>query len=284
MAYEQGTASLFSLGVLLIQIYASDSQSVVRSKGVKLGHQNGTSRGVHLITSSDVTVRVGEQLHLNCTVVGADNSSKYQLSWYHGKQKLGENVIAKLRNNTVQVNIDPVDWNNNGTYLCKETANSGLQPRSVVVRVGDIPSSPQNVWINNVEFEPRIHWTAPKHPGGLPLSYVVKEPLLCKNDTRSDNPHCSLCQKHLILGTDVNMFMCTLNGFSPLEGIVYEAIVEVKNALGFNTSSPVEFKANKYEIFLTTPQPAKAFTAKEVQPATTVKLSWKDPRELNFFV
>lgn len=45
MAYEQGTASLFSLGVLLIQIYASDSQSVVRSKGVKLGHQNGTSRG-----------------------------------------------------------------------------------------------------------------------------------------------------------------------------------------------------------------------------------------------
>lgn len=114
----------------------------------------------------------------------------------------------------------------------------------------DIPSSPQNVWINNVEFEPRIHWTAPKHPGGLPLSYVVKEPLLCKNDTRSDNPHCSLCQKHLILGTDVNMFMCTLNGFSPLEGIVYEAIVEVKNALGFNTSSPVEFKANKYEIFL----------------------------------
>ena len=96
---------------------------------------------MHLITSSDVTVRVGEQLHLNCTVVGADNSSKYQLSWYHGKQKLGENVIAKLRNNTVQVNIDPVDWNNNGTYLCKETANSGLQPRSVVVRVGGRSSS-----------------------------------------------------------------------------------------------------------------------------------------------
>ena len=45
MAYERGTASLFSLGVLLIQIFASDSQSVVRSKGVKLGHQNGTSRG-----------------------------------------------------------------------------------------------------------------------------------------------------------------------------------------------------------------------------------------------
>lgn len=111
MAYERGTASLFSLGVLLIQIFASDSQSVVRSKGVKLGHQNGTSRGVYLITSSDVTVRVGEQLQLNCTVVGADNSSKYQLSWYHGKQKLGENVIAKLRNNTVQVNIDAVDWN-----------------------------------------------------------------------------------------------------------------------------------------------------------------------------
>ncbi|KAM7426035.1 hypothetical protein ABFA07_022620 [Porites harrisoni] len=284
MAYERGTVSLFSLGVLLIQIFASDSQSVVRSKGVKLGHQNGTSRGVYLITSSDVTVRVGEQLQLNCTVVGADNSSKYQLSWYHGKQKLGENVIAKLRNNTVQVNIDAVDRNNNGTYVCKETANSGLLPRSVVVRVGDIPSSPQNVWINNVEFEPRIHWTAPKHPGGLPLSYVVKEPLLCKNVTRSDNYHCSLCYNHLIFGTDVNTFMCTLDAISLLEGNVYEAIVEVKNALGFNTSSPVEFKANKYEIFLTTPQPAKAFTATEVQPATTVKLSWEDPRQLNFFV
>ena len=33
-----------------------------------------------------------------------------------------------------------------------------------------------------------------------------------------------------------------------------------------------------------TPQPAKAFTAKEVQPATTVKLSWEDPRQLDFFV
>ena len=97
--------------------------------------------GVYLITSSDVTVRVGEQLQLNCTVVGADNSSKYQLSWYHGKQKLGENVIAKLRNNTVQVNINAVDWNNNGTYVCKETANSGLLPRSVVVRVGGRSSS-----------------------------------------------------------------------------------------------------------------------------------------------
>ena len=97
--------------------------------------------GVYLITSSDVTVRVGEQLQLNCTVVGADNSSKYQLSWYHGKQKLGENVIAKLKNNTVQVNIDAVDWNNNGTYVCKETANSGLQPRSVVVSVGGRSSS-----------------------------------------------------------------------------------------------------------------------------------------------
>ena len=97
--------------------------------------------GVYLITSSDVTVRVGEQLQLNCTVMGSDNSSKYQLSWYHGKQKLGENVIAKLRNNTVQVNIDPVDWKDNGSYVCKETANSGLQPRSVVVRVGGRSSS-----------------------------------------------------------------------------------------------------------------------------------------------
>ena len=44
--------------------------------------------------------------------------------------------------------------------------------------------------------------------------------------------------------------MCTLDAISLLEGNVYEAIVEVKNALGFNTSSPVVFKANKYEIFL----------------------------------
>lgn len=33
-----------------------------------------------------------------------------------------------------------------------------------------------------------------------------------------------------------------------------------------------------------TPQPAKAFTAIEVEPATTVKLSWEDPRQLNFFM
>ena len=45
MACERGTASLFSLGVLLILIYACDSHSVVRSKGVKPGHQNGRSRG-----------------------------------------------------------------------------------------------------------------------------------------------------------------------------------------------------------------------------------------------
>ena len=44
--------------------------------------------------------------------------------------------------------------------------------------------------------------------------------------------------------------MCTLDAISLLEGSVYQAIVEVKNALGFNTSSPVVFKANKYEIFL----------------------------------
>ena len=33
-----------------------------------------------------------------------------------------------------------------------------------------------------------------------------------------------------------------------------------------------------------TPQPAKAFTAIEVEPTTTVKLSWEDPRQLNFFM
>ena len=117
----------------------------------------------------------------------------------------------------------------------------------------DIPSSPQHVWINNVEFTPRIHWTAPKHPGGLPLGYVVKGQ--CKNVTRSDIPYCSrtfpLCYNNLILVTDINTFMCTLTAFL-LHAFIesYEAIVEVKNALGINKSSPVEFKANKYEIFL----------------------------------
>ena len=117
----------------------------------------------------------------------------------------------------------------------------------------DIPSSPQNVWINNVEFEPRIHWKAPKHPGGLPLSYSVRGQ--CKNVTRSDNPYCKrtflLCYNHLIVGTDINTFMCTLTAV-PLQVVIvsYEAFVEVKNALGINRSSPVEFRANKYEIFL----------------------------------
>ena len=45
--------------------------------------------------------------------------------------------------------------------------------------------------------------------------------------------------------------MCTLTAI-PLQAVIvsYEAFVEVKNALGINTSSPVEFRANKYQIFL----------------------------------
>ena len=79
---------------------------------------------------------MGKRLQLNCTITGADNPSKFQLSWYHGAQRLTNNVAKMLNNETLQLNIDHVDWNNNGTYFCKETGKNDVQPRHVTVQVG----------------------------------------------------------------------------------------------------------------------------------------------------
>lgn len=86
-------------------------------------------------TSSDVIIRVRKQLKLNCTIIGAVNSSNVQLSWYHGGQELS-NVTRKLNNKTIQLVIDHVSWINNGSYTCRENNGERVQPKSVMVRVG----------------------------------------------------------------------------------------------------------------------------------------------------
>ena len=91
---------------------------------------------MYLHISSDVTIRVGKQLQLNCTIVGAVNSSRVQLSWYRGNQEL-TNLTRKLSNETVQLVIDHVSWINNGTYVCRENNHSNrVHPESVLVTVG----------------------------------------------------------------------------------------------------------------------------------------------------
>lgn len=90
---------------------------------------------VHLNTSRDVIIRVGEQLKLNCTIIGTKNLSNYQLSWYHGTQRLAH-MTKKLSNTTIQLVIDHVAWNSNGTYACKGTGVNSVQPKDVLVRVG----------------------------------------------------------------------------------------------------------------------------------------------------
>ena len=90
---------------------------------------------MHLYTSNDVTVRVGEQLQLNCTVVRAVNSSEVQLLWYHGTQRF-TNLTRKLSNETIQLEISHVSWSDNGTYVCREHKSNRVQPASVTVRVG----------------------------------------------------------------------------------------------------------------------------------------------------
>ena len=90
---------------------------------------------VHLNTSRDVTRRVGEQLTLNCTIIGTKNLSNYQLSWYHGTQRLAH-MTKKLSNTTIQLVIDHVSWNNNGTYVCQGTGLNSVQTKDVLVRVG----------------------------------------------------------------------------------------------------------------------------------------------------
>ena len=88
-----------------------------------------------MYTSNDVTIRVGQQLQLNCTVVRAVNSSKVQFSWYHGTQRL-TNFTRPLNNKTVQLVINNVSWSDNGRYVCRERSSNRVQPVSVMVRVG----------------------------------------------------------------------------------------------------------------------------------------------------
>ena len=80
------------------------------------------------------------QLKLNCTVAGKQISSKYQLSWYHGTQRL-TNITVALSNGTIQLIIHRVSWDNNGTYVCKETAYNDVRPKHVMVTVGGELSS-----------------------------------------------------------------------------------------------------------------------------------------------
>ena len=91
--------------------------------------------GMYLNTSSDVTIRVGRQLQLNCTIVGAANLSKVQLFWYRDNQRL-TNLTRKLSTETIQLVIDQVGWISNGTYVCRENDSNRVQPKSVMVRVG----------------------------------------------------------------------------------------------------------------------------------------------------
>lgn len=119
----------------------------------------------------------------------------------------------------------------------------------------DIPSSPQDVWINNVEFRTYIHWKAPLHPGGLQLNYAIKGK--CKNASNlTQLPKCeqesiTLCEV-IDHGPDNDQFVCKVTAilhqfaipvppqitYSP---IIYLAFVEASNELGFRRSNPVEF-------------------------------------------
>lgn len=90
---------------------------------------------MYLYTSNDETIRVGEQLQLNCTVVRAVNSTEVQLSWYYGVQRL-TNLTRKLSNETIQLVISHVSWSDSGIYVCKENHTDRVQPMSVMVRVG----------------------------------------------------------------------------------------------------------------------------------------------------
>ena len=90
---------------------------------------------MHLKSSSDTTIRVGEPLRLNCSIIGAVNASQVQLCWYHGNQSLS-NLTRRLSNETIQLVIDQVSWINNGSYVCKEKGRFGVQPKSVMVIIG----------------------------------------------------------------------------------------------------------------------------------------------------
>ncbi|KAJ7370572.1 hypothetical protein OS493_031307 [Desmophyllum pertusum] len=243
---------------------------------------------MYLNTSSDVTIRVGRQLQLNCTIVGAANLSKVQLFWYRDNQRL-TNLTRKLSTETIQLVIDQVGWTSNGTYVCSENDSNRVQPKSVMI----FPAPPQDVWINNVEFRTYIHWKAPLHPGGLQLNYAIKGK--CKNASNlTQLPECeqesiTLCEV-IDHGPDNDQFVLTaiLHQFAipvppqiTYSPIIYLAFVEASNELGFRRSNPVEFTIELgFNVLLTTPQPAVFLAAEEVAPPGTVKLTWKDSKRL----
>lgn len=251
---------------------------------------------LQLISTKDQTIRVGERLVLNCSLLlRANNVStvyEYQLAWFHGAQEL-TNATRKLGNGTIQLVVDHVSWNNDGTYVCRDTIKKiNVEPVKVHVKVGDIPSTPRDVWVNNVDFQTQIHWTSPKHSGHLPLRYVVKAQ--CKNETIPDIPHCQsdffiVCDNsnsHPVTRSYPLKWSCEAEGglLFPFSYVVYKLFVEVSNYLGSNQSKAVVVKANRINPLLTTPLPAKSFSAKEMSQAGTIRLSWeteastKDPQ------
>lgn len=287
------TLTIFRIVLGVLSIFEGFKE--VSCGGDSVFHRNKISAELQLSTSSDKIIRVGERLVLNCALVGTKNLSTYlfHLSWFYGTEQL-KNATEKLSNGTVQLVIDHVSWSNKGTYACKETSenNTSIEPKYVQVKVGDIPSSPRNVWINNVEFETRIHWTSPSQSGQLPLHYIVKAQ--CKNKTQPIIPH---CQSHYNTICDMSLEIKSLPGSNPLKWyciarggslfqdvVVYDIFVEVGNALGWNQSNPVELKANLFDALETTPLPARNFFSKEMSLAGTVKLSWEISKEPPLFL
>lgn len=95
---------------------------------------------MQLISTKDQTIRVGERLVLNCSLlVGPKNVStvyEYQLSWFHGALEV-TNATGKLGNGTIQLVVDHVSWNNDGTYVCRDTIKKiDVEPVKVHVKVG----------------------------------------------------------------------------------------------------------------------------------------------------
>ena len=113
----------------------------------------------------------------------------------------------------------------------------------------DIPSTPRDVWVNNVDFQTQIHWTSPKHSGHLPLRYVVKAQ--CKNETIPDIPYCQfnffiVCDNshiHPVTRSYPLKWSCEARG-GYLFPFSYVVFVEVSNYLGSNQSKAVVFIAN----------------------------------------
>lgn len=259
------------------------AEHVLGQQKASVHHSSNKSAGLYLETSNDVTIRVGKLLQLNCSIIGAANSS--QLSWYRGNQSLS-NHTTKLSNETIQLIIEQVDWINNGSYVCKEKGkNNIVQPKSVAVTIGDIPSPPRDVWVNNVEYKTRIHWKAPLYSGGLKLKYAVKARCAFNTSSLSADQLWE-CKKDFFTicsdshfqqepGAGSDSFFCDV--FEVLSYHPHSAYVEAINDLGTGVSNPVEFTQNiMFDPLLTTPSPTAFLDAREVAPPVTVKLSWKD--------